>query len=552
MSMSSPITYRDIIDQHRVEYDALIQSGRFEPFVYPWGTFGAAGVILYLLIPHAKSPILRRARFLAWGFITSFAIYTIRYCRARSFSPGFSVGLTSAWSILWCANILVVHDCQTDFMRIERTEGGISRVFCRGKPATKADGAVKEHDPVPKLQDGTAPEVTHLGKPQTPLSASALGTEAAPPQRTGRLAWQPYPLRPFIERLDWVADVFCNFRGMGWNWQITGLPPPPLAVQKQLQATSGTSISSKRSNTSSSGVNSYHTRSSLLRANLRILVFGYLGLDLLKTIMMKDPYFWGLTTHGAPPHLPLLVQHSPILLRTYRLLISQAAAYSSLNTLFSLAPLFFAGVLGPRVLGVRGEPWMYPDSYGSYRNVLDKGLAGWWGGWWHQTFRFAFEAPAKRVVRVLGLDEKGMGARALQLGVAFALSGSVHACGSYTMMGDTRPLRGPFAFFVLQAGGIMLQTAAVGLLKKAGVAERTPRLVRQLANFVYVHVWFYYTAPLLCDDFAKGRLWLYEPIPISLFRGMGFGVEGDGWWHWGGRWAWWHWGKHWWQSGLAL
>ena len=41
----------------------------------------------------------------------------------------------------------------------------------------------------------------------------------------GDFAWQPYPLPPFIERLDWVLDIFYNSRGMGWNWRISGLPP---------------------------------------------------------------------------------------------------------------------------------------------------------------------------------------------------------------------------------------------------------------------------------------------------------------------------------------
>jgi hypothetical protein len=29
-----------------------------------------------------------------------------------------------------------------------------------------------------------------------------------------------------------------------------------------------------------------------------------------------------------------------------------------------------------------------------------------------------------------------------------------------------------------------------------------------------------------------GVLVIYEPIPISPLRGLGFGVEGDGWWCW--------------------
>lgn len=54
--------------------------------------------------------------------------------------------------------------------------------------------------------------------------------------------------------------------------------------------------------------------------------------------------------------------------------------------------------------------------------------------------------------------------------------------------------------------------------------------VGRLVRLVYVHVWFYHTAPLLMDDFARGGLWLYEPAPISPLRALGLGVRGDGWW----------------------
>jgi len=61
----------------------------------------------------------------------------------------------------------------------------------------------------------------------------------------------------------------------------------------------------------------------------------------------------------------------------------------------------------------------------------------------------------------------------------------------------------------------------------------------------------YFTAPLLVDDFARGGIWLFEPVPFSLFRGLGLGSEGDGWWCCGGGLVEWRSGEGWWDTGIA-
>lgn len=144
----------------------------------------------------------------------------------------------------------------------------------------------------------------------------------------------------------------------------------------------------------------------------------------------------------------------------------------------------------------------------------------------------------------MGWNPKAKRARALQLVVAFGLSGALHASGSVTAHGETYPLSGQMAFFLLQAAGVFLETVVRSGLRGSRVARGTPRWVKRVVTFVYVHVWFYHTAHLLCDDFARGGMWMFEPVPISLFRGLGLGAEGDGWlalevlptWHRGSTW----------------
>ena len=138
-----------------------------------------------------------------------------------------------------------------------------------------------------------------------------------PGKRHGDFACQPLPLLPFIGRLDWVLDIFCNFRGMGWNWRISGLPPPKW-VQEQLRENSGSDILQRDIRAAHSGIiRVYQTRAELLHANLKTLILGYLILDLLKVIVSHDPYFWDIPDRPPPAYLPnppplLPPRHKPV------------------------------------------------------------------------------------------------------------------------------------------------------------------------------------------------------------------------------------------------
>lgn len=534
-----PRSHHDVVQHYYQQYDAAVAAGQVEPFVYPYGAYGAFLVIVYLCIPHHNRPWLEKCRFAVWGILLAFAAYSIRYQRARGMAPALGLGLVQAWSVVYLAALLVWNDAQTDFQRIERTAG----VF--GSDATSK----KAKDPISKGESNTNGH-TLRNRINTNGHIPSEST-AGPRDRHGEFAWQPYPLTPFIERLDWVCDLFCNFRGAGWNWRTSALPPPPKWVREQLALHS--SRPPPHSSREHAGqVATYATRRALLLASAQTLVKGYVVLDALKTLMMHDPYFWGLLTRSPPPYFPFSLLARPWMVHVYRLTLSMVAVKTALQTLFALAPLVFAGALGP-LIGARAEPWIYPETWGAFAGVLDGGLGAWWSSWWHQTFRFAFAAPSLYICAALGLDRRSVLAKALQLGTAFALSGALHACGTYTAAGPTQPLSKSFAFFLLQALGILLEITLSVALRKTGIQKHVPRWAMRVWTFVYVHVWFYNTAHLLCDDFTLGGVWLFEPVPVSLFRGLGLGAtKQDGWWCWSGQVVRWHSGKHWWQSGLAF
>ncbi|KAK5145492.1 hypothetical protein LTR04_001284 [Oleoguttula sp. CCFEE 6159] len=546
---TDPPTHHDLIQRYQAQYDADLAAGNIEPFVYPWGTMGPAVVLVYLLIDHRKSRFAKYTRFLAFAINLYFAAWNIRHTRSRIMAPGLGIGILSAWGVLWIANLLIVNDAQVDFKRIARTEMGDEKADPRShsKSASRVNVTALVDDSS-IAQNGTVRN-RHGAPSGSSSQPDGVEAKARTGKRAGTFYWQTYPVSSFIDRLDWVADAFSNFRGMGWNWRISGPPLAPRWVREQLHEHVGAGTDTYIGR---DGTRRYETKEALIRKYTWEMIRGYCILDILKTVMVHDSYFWGLMERMPPSFLPNFIASSHVWLKTYRLVVSLVMIKTALQTIFALGPLFFAGVLGPEWIGAKAEPWLYPDTFGAFDNVWKGGLVGWWGGWWHQTFRVAFENTAKRIVTALGLSPKSVSAKTLQLFLAFTLSGTIHACGSYTQSGQTTPLRGPFAFFVLQAIGITAQTFVSGQLKKSGVTQKVPKVFWKVVNFAFVHVWFYYTSPLLVDDFAKGGIWLFEPIPISPLRGLGFGVKGDGWWCWGGRWAFWHTGKHWWQSGLAV
>lgn len=338
-------------------------------------------------------------------------------------------------------------------------------------------------------------------------------------------------------------DHLVNFRGPGWNWAINTFPSNPKDIERKLLGLDGRAeywaIADKNKRVSRTGLERFDSRKELLGYMAIWFTSGYLLLDLTKTLMMKDPYFiFGPTTYDPPRLLSILPLWA---LKIFHEVTSFCAIILALEMVFMLAPLIFCLILGPKILGLRGEAWQYPTQFGYfYPNVSRKGLGGLWGGWWHQFFRSVFTAPTNFLIDNGYINKKSTLAKFLGLVFAFGISGVLHAAGSISQLPDTHPWH-LFYFFALQAVGIALQMN----FKILHDGER--------ANLLFTTAWLLATGWLIADDFARGGIWLFEPVPFSLFRGLfGWGDEGDGWWCWGHIGVDWYTGKHWWESGIAL
>lgn len=444
---------------------------------------------------------------------------------------GYGIGIINAWSVIWMACWLVFQDGRRA-KRIVREQGNDEPGMKNGLP-WEEESKTTEHK-----MDGEVDQRVRRRRVATNRNFGGVPAEVGRDANAEQFVWQGLPIKLY-HRLDWVADLVTNFRGIRWSHQTSGMPYPdssslsafaePISHQFSSLATARPRISRP---------DTYPTRSAVVRSSLTAFVINLIALDILKFLMLRDPYFWGFPNAGPSPYpFP----------RTSRLALSLAGVYSSLLSIFLLSPIVYCGLAGERVIGEHAWPWLYPPYYGSPAEVWRKGLAGIWGGWWHQLFRLGFEQAGEFVGRNIGWDKRSVKGGMLRLIVAFVCSGFIHACGSYTALGDTRP-SSAVVFFAVQPIGLITQRAAAGWMKKTGLRDKIPASIRGPCNLILVIGWCWLTGPLIADDFAKGGIWHYEPMPLSLTRGL----AGEGWWKWGGTWVRWHSAGEWWKSGIAM
>lgn len=177
-----------------------------------------------------------------------------------------------------------------------------------------------------------------------------------------------------------------------------------------------------------------------------------------------------------------------------------------------------------------------------------------WSTWWHQMFRYGISEPSRVLVKRVNINPRSQLARLIQLFIAFGITGGIHAAASSTTFSivPAEPWH-PFIFFMGQAVGIIFQTE---VSRRLNNMVSVPKRLRQAANFGFVFVFLWHIGPYLSDDFARCGIWLFEPVPISIFRGLGFG-PGDCWAPWfqypeGHKWlGWWN-GGRWYNSGIAI
>ena len=525
------------------EFHRRVSAGESVPFVIPFSILGTFIIpIAYFSLPHTgpNRQWLFRARWLVFALVVLANLDVLHRCYSANFAAAYALGAAIWWGILRAAAFLIFTRPQFEYRVIAK------RLKTPRAAATDLDSDVKAE----RLDEDVR---------------RSLG-------RGYEYYWQPYPSdSSFAERLRWSTNLLISLRGVGWSFAIPNVPTPESrAIPEPFQVVRMDTMPVQ----SRTGMTRSLTRRDFLLGRLWTLAHSYVLLDAIAILMMKDPYFIvgdpDPSHPSLPPYLRSITSHN--LLCLYRYGLSIFAAWAALNFLLTLNDmcqlfLWASYVLGP----VQAELWQYPTIYGSLTNIFRRGLSGFWGGFWHQTFRHAFTAPAiwlfespsfssgrvgNRNCKVHGSEggepsisngvsngkvngkPKGIvksspGSRSHPLIriastlLALTLSGILHASGSYTTVSPTRPWRSAM-FFIATAAGMILQNLVSKILFPAISSSKPfPRLVRQVANVLFSVGWSFCIAGLVADDFAASGLWLYEPVPWSPLRALGLSQTGD-------------------------
>lgn len=537
--------YRTLLQDRQNLYLKTISDGIYTPFIYPWDTLPILFLGLGLLVsPRLPGFFNYTSRLVLTALSFIYCIARWPYVRTIGLTAGYGIGLSAFWGLIITVVLLVLHDPAKDFRRIEIRKKST-------KDASEASGVHNSND---SLQNGSTAVRRRTGKSSQDSELSRIVERFD----DVALVWQGYPTDSFHHLVDWSADLVTSFRGINWNFRIplrTVILQPPEGDPPVLS-------------TAARSRQKHVLRHLRYTAFCNFLIY-YMIIDFLKTTLVSDPYFLGIAPLQSPPVWPWLTFLNSflpgnIVLRFIRLSITMGSVVSALTFIFSLSPLFFATVL-PYLLGEDLvyaltkspllEAWMYPPQWGNWiSSICEKGLAGLWGTWWHQMFRFGISEPSKVLLQVRNISPRSQLGRALQLLIAFGLTASIHAVASSTTFSvvPSKPWE-PFIFFLSQAIAIVVQTEVSKRLNKL---VEFPKSVRQVANFVSFLVFGYFIGPYLADDFARCGIWLFEPVPISILRGLGFG-PGDTWIPWlsppkGGVWLGWWDGGIWYKSGIAI
>ncbi|RJE23308.1 hypothetical protein PHISCL_04338 [Aspergillus sclerotialis] len=540
MGDSIPSSYRQIVQGNQEGLRTLIDNGAVKPFLLYHLLIYTGLPVLALLVPERKGS--KYVRPVIFALILSIAIEVISYRRTILGANGYIVGLMISWWVFWCAALLIFTDPEKDFKRIERKPATSINDQDKPQAVQNENGAAVNEDTEIFNWNGTTRSTSGGTACSAELCRSGLSACHSLPKQSSnqheQLEWQGYP-HPFLHRTNWTLGLLLNMRGPEWNWRIPTLEPLPKTLHLQLNPHHSDKSCEKAEA-------KYATGKVRLIAAFRSFLKSYLCLDLAKSLMMRDPYFWGVIP--APPPFPFnYLAGYPILVSLYRLHLVAFGIVAALSYTFSFCPIIFLGLSLTFPNASKGltsvpldAPWLYSDLFGPFiAPVLDNGLAGCWGQWWHQVFRFGFTSPARWFLSLLPskLSSNRQFRHTIMAFFAFTISGTLHACGSYTQFADTKPLSGSFLYFFLQAVGVLIQNVfAKVILPKTSPCE-FPRWVKRAGNFAFSYTWLMMSGPLIADEFAKGGVWLTEPVPISFLRGLGFmGNKDEGWWCWHGPW----------------
>jgi hypothetical protein len=347
--------------------------------------------------------------------------------------------------------------------------------------------------------------------------------------------WEKFPENDLLRRIGWVLDLMFNLRGIGWNY----CPQPstlPLEVLKLYQFEPATKVHVRNSQPTTH--RKTLSRTSWLLHQITRLVVVYLILDLTTALMQNDPWLNGSGPYD-PFSLPAPERDIWFLLLGYRIFLVAVGAFGFIDIGITSLGLVCVGVFGEKWIGTWGEQWMWPGLWGNVWELWNHGLIGkspsflllmilnlndklikkqgLWGKVWHPLIKTPFTTFARAIMPSIPPSSSSKTStasnieRAIRFHLIFALSGLLHATGSFTQNQKTYPAM-QFAGMFLQAPGIILQLLIERMLKAWGMRDG----VRKTLVLVWVILWATPTAYMVTGDVARSGMFQVKILPLSV------------------------------------
>ncbi|KAI9781399.1 MAG: hypothetical protein M1839_005993 [Geoglossum umbratile] len=273
------------------------------------------------------------------------------------------------------------------------------------------------------------------------------------------------PIKKFI----WGLELIVVTRGIGWNWQISQIPP-----QRNLK------------------------RGPFLSMKLRKACFTYLGLCF---VISSSQYLLALARFEEARQTPTWASQvllHPIFLYCFIYTSWAFVVYGSLSLGENLLAIAFVGL---RITKRWSEPSAWPSLFGSIREGY--GFRRSWSSWWHQNCRRTSGTLGHFLVRNIPYLRNPqtkaavLTRRYLQVICTFLVSAVIHAGGSIYISQKDGVFSdgGSFKAFLIQAAIIVAEDVVLWLL---GIADGgNPSTSRRLIGYILVHSYAAYAIPTL-------------------------------------------------------
>ncbi|MCJ1399269.1 hypothetical protein MMC11_002471 [Xylographa trunciseda] len=392
----------------------------------------------------------------------------IHACFLHSCLFGGGLDVISANVVVWSTDLIALQDVRATYKRIHAVE-------------------------TPK-KDPTSPLV-----PAAPLTQD---NETSLRSSNALSTWEESYPTTFSARVSWVLTLLPSIRLSGWKIgdpaHDSTQPPAPL------------------------------TRSGYIRHAALIATTSFFLLDTAAFLARHDPYFTDRSLSISSPYpSSLSIPASPTTLFLIlppgflrpMIIATHIYALITLGGALTTTPL----LLLPTPL----SPHLYPMFFGPFSSVLDRGLRGLWGTWWHQTMRYSTSMPGRALAQCLSLRPGSKGDYALRTISAFGLSGWIHGglVPPEPLGGvDAWKVRGAIgAFFWVQVLGFAVEVGVRDLARwmgwgKGGREGRWGKIGKRAGVLVWVLSWLCGTLPLL--GWAGKELGYFGvyPLPFSLWK----------------------------------